>query len=166
MDERSRVKQPVLSEDELQAALAAPDGPGWELIGGKLVKLVTCDGFVGALAFVEEVGQLAEEANHHPDIDIRYNRVTLALVTHDSGGITQLDLDLARAIDGVVGRLSEASPELTGETSGDRSADRQVPEREPPVEVGFDHQVVGHQALELELLFGVRVARGRLGTKG
>jgi 4a-hydroxytetrahydrobiopterin dehydratase len=47
------------------------------------------------------VGQLAEEADHHPDIDIRYNRVTLALVTHDSGGITQLDIDLARAIDGV-----------------------------------------------------------------
>jgi 4a-hydroxytetrahydrobiopterin dehydratase len=47
------------------------------------------------------VGQLAEEANHHPDIDIRYNRVTLALVTHDSGGITRLDIELARAIDGV-----------------------------------------------------------------
>ena len=52
-----------------------------------------------ALSFVAEVGRLAEEANHHPDIDIRYNRVTLALVTHDSGGITQLDIDLARAID-------------------------------------------------------------------
>ena len=46
-------------------------------------------------------GRLAEEQNHHPDIDIRYNRVTLALVTHDSGGITQLDIELARAIDAI-----------------------------------------------------------------
>jgi len=95
------VKQPLLSDADVEAALAPPDGPGWELVGGKLVKLVTCDGFVGALTFVNEIGQLAEKANHHPDIDIRYNRVTLALVTHDSGGITQLDLDMARAIDGV-----------------------------------------------------------------
>ena len=56
---------------------------------------------MGALALVNAVGELAEQANHHPDIDIRYDRVTLALVTHDSGGITQLDIDLARAIDGV-----------------------------------------------------------------
>lgn len=95
------MKQPVLSESEVQAALAAPDGPRWELIGGRLVTSVVCEGFVGALAFVTAVGQLAEEANHHPDIDIRYNRVTLALVTHDSEGITQRDLDLAGAIDGV-----------------------------------------------------------------
>jgi 4a-hydroxytetrahydrobiopterin dehydratase len=95
------VKQPVLSDADVEEALAPPDGLGWELVGGRLVKLVLCDGFVGALAFVNEVGTLAEKANHHPDIDIRYNRVTLALVTHDSGGITQLDLDMARAIDGV-----------------------------------------------------------------
>jgi 4a-hydroxytetrahydrobiopterin dehydratase len=95
------VKQPLLNESDVAAALAPPDGPRWELAGGRLVTSVLCDGFVGALAFVNAVGQLAEEANHHPDIDIRYNRVTLALVTHDSGGITQLDIDLARAIDGV-----------------------------------------------------------------
>ena len=70
-------------------------------MAGKLVKVVECAGFVGSLAYVGAVGELAEEANHHPDIDIRYNRVTLALITHDSGGITQLDLDLARAIDAV-----------------------------------------------------------------
>lgn len=57
------------------------------------------DGFTEALAFVNGVGELAEAHNHHPDIDIRYSRVTLALVTHDSGGITKLDIDLARAID-------------------------------------------------------------------
>jgi 4a-hydroxytetrahydrobiopterin dehydratase len=94
-------QQRVLTDDEVSAALSAPDGPAWQLLGGKLVKAVACDGFVGSLAFVGAVGELAEGANHHPDIDIRYNRVTLALVTHDSGGITQLDLDLAGAIDGV-----------------------------------------------------------------
>jgi len=93
------VTQPVLSDAEVIAALSAPDRPEWHLIAGKLVKTVACPDFVGALAFVSEVGALAEEANHHPDIDIRYNRVTLALITHDSEGITRLDLDLAQAID-------------------------------------------------------------------
>jgi 4a-hydroxytetrahydrobiopterin dehydratase len=93
------VAQPVLGEAEVISALSADGGPDWHLIAGKLVKTVVCADFVGALAFVEEVGRLAEAANHHPDIDIRYNRVSLALMTHDSDGITRLDLDLARAID-------------------------------------------------------------------
>jgi 4a-hydroxytetrahydrobiopterin dehydratase len=95
------VKQPVLGAETVDAALAGPDGPHWELVGGRLVKAVTCESFVGALDLVAAVGRLAEESNHHPDIDIRYNRMTLALMTHDSGGITELDLDLAKAIDGV-----------------------------------------------------------------
>ncbi len=102
------MKQPVLSQDELDAALSGPDGPGWQLMAGKLVKVVRCKGFVGALAFVNAVGELAEQANHHPDIDIRYDRVTLALVTHDFGGITRLDIDLATAIDSVAAGTSEA----------------------------------------------------------
>ena len=93
--------RPVLAEAEVEAALSADDGPAWHLIAGKLIKTVVCDDFVAALAYVGEVGRLAEEVDHHPDIDIRYNRVTLALITHDSGGITQADLDLARAIDGL-----------------------------------------------------------------
>jgi 4a-hydroxytetrahydrobiopterin dehydratase len=95
------MKEPVLDEATVTAALEAEDGVQWHLMGGKLVKSVVCQGFVGSMAFVEAVAELAEEADHHPDIDIRYNRVTLALITHDSGGITRLDLDLARAIDGV-----------------------------------------------------------------
>ncbi len=91
----------MLSDTEVLDALSASDGPDWHLIGGKLVRTVVCADFPGALAFVGQVGRLAEEADHHPDIDIRYNRVTLGLITHDSGGITRLDLDLARAIDGV-----------------------------------------------------------------
>jgi 4a-hydroxytetrahydrobiopterin dehydratase len=102
------VTQPVLSDETVDAALADPDGPRWESIGGRLVKVVTCRSFVAALELVATVGRLAEEANHHPDIDIRYNRVTLAVMTHDSGGITQLDLDLAKAIDAVVDDAEEA----------------------------------------------------------
>ena len=90
---------PLLDEQSVMAALEGMDGTSWHLVGGKLICTVGCSGFLGALAFVDEVGRLAEESDHHPDIDIRYDRVTLALVTHDSGGITQLDLDLARRID-------------------------------------------------------------------
>jgi 4a-hydroxytetrahydrobiopterin dehydratase len=95
------VSEPVLTEAAVIGALSSDDGPDWHLIAGKLVKTVACADFVAALAYVEQVGRLAEAANHHPDIDIRYNRVTLALMTHDSDGITQLDLDLARAVDGI-----------------------------------------------------------------
>ena len=56
--------------------------------------------FRAALGFVNRVGDLAEEAGHHPDIDIRYNRVRLALVTHDAGGLTSKDFDLAARADG------------------------------------------------------------------
>lgn len=96
---------PVLDEAAVRAALAGPPPLAWELEGGQLVKAVRCDGFVGALAFVNHVGELAEAANHHPDIDIRYDRVTLALVSHDSGGITGRDVDLAGRIDGVTAGL-------------------------------------------------------------
>jgi 4a-hydroxytetrahydrobiopterin dehydratase len=95
------MRAPVLAEPEVIDLLAAPDGPEWHLIGGKLVKTVVCPSFMAALGFVNRVGQLAESADHHPDIDIRYNRVTLSLITHDSGGITARDVDLARAIDDV-----------------------------------------------------------------
>ena len=98
----------MLTEAEVISALSADDAPDWHLIAGKLVKTVACADFVGALDFVGQVGQLAEAANHHPDIDIRYNRVSLALMTHDSGGITRLDLELARAID----RIGTASPSV------------------------------------------------------
>jgi 4a-hydroxytetrahydrobiopterin dehydratase len=95
------VAEPVLADAEVIAALSADGGPDWHLIAGKLVKTVVCADFVSALAYVEEVGRRAEAANHHPDIDIRYNRVSLALMTHDSGGLTRRDLDLAREIDGI-----------------------------------------------------------------
>jgi 4a-hydroxytetrahydrobiopterin dehydratase len=93
------MSEPVLGPAEVEAALGAPDGPRWELMGGKLVKVVKCASFPGALEFVGEVGRLAEAANHHPDIDIRWNTVTLRLTTHSEGGLTSKDLDLAARID-------------------------------------------------------------------
>lgn len=95
------MNEPILSGAALDDAVDGPGGPDWELVDGRLVKAVACNGFAGALAFVGDVGVLAEEANHHPDIDIRYNRVRLVLTTHDAGGITQKDIDLAKSIDRV-----------------------------------------------------------------
>ena len=68
-----------------------------------ITRTVVAPTFVDAIALVDRVADLAESANHHPDIDIRYRRVTFALVTHDAGGITQADLDLAAAIDEAAG---------------------------------------------------------------
>jgi 4a-hydroxytetrahydrobiopterin dehydratase len=79
----------------------AVEGSGWQREGDELVKVVKRADFVGALAFVNAVGALAEDANHHPDIDIRWNTVTLRLTTHSAGGLTTKDTALARAIDAV-----------------------------------------------------------------
>ncbi len=71
----------------------------WSREGDVLVTTVTLHDFAAALSFVNTVGAAAEAANHHPDIDIRWNKVRLSLTTHDSGGLTLLDLALAGAID-------------------------------------------------------------------
>jgi 4a-hydroxytetrahydrobiopterin dehydratase len=84
-----------------QALAEALTNLGWQREGDELVKSVTRKDFAGALAYVNEVGALAEASNHHPDIAISWNKVTLRLSTHSAGGLTQLDVDLARAIDGV-----------------------------------------------------------------
>lgn len=84
---------PPLSQQEIQSHLAGLSG--WKIEAGELVKTFQFKDFVASLHFVNQVGELAELAGHHPDIDIRYNRVRLALTTHDAGGITQKDFDLA-----------------------------------------------------------------------
>ena len=83
----------VLTPEEANRRLAAM--PEWKIVSGELVRTFEFEDFKAALAFVNQVGELAETAGHHPDIDIRYNRVRLALVTHDAGGITAKDFDLA-----------------------------------------------------------------------
>lgn len=85
-----------LTEDELRQALQ--ELPDWKLENGEIVQQRTLKDFVAAMAFVNDVAQLAEAAGHHPDIDIRYNRVRLSLVTHDAGGLTSNDTNLARKI--------------------------------------------------------------------
>jgi 4a-hydroxytetrahydrobiopterin dehydratase len=85
-----------LSEDAIQRGLA---GLAWDREGDELIKVVTRKNFAEAMQFVNAVAELAEKANHHPDISISWNKVTLRLSTHDAGGLTQLDLDLAAQID-------------------------------------------------------------------
>lgn len=87
----------VLDPDTVDAALAG--GLGWQRHGDELVKTRRGRAFADALAYVNAVGALAEEMDHHPDIDIRWNTVTLRLSTHSAGGITELDLELGRRID-------------------------------------------------------------------
>jgi len=89
-----------LDEAELAEALLAL--PEWALENGEIVRTVSFDDFKQSMEFVTKVAELAEAANHHPDIDIRYNRVRLALVTHDSGGITHNDIEMAAKLDGVL----------------------------------------------------------------
>jgi 4a-hydroxytetrahydrobiopterin dehydratase len=72
--------------------------PEWAIEDGKLVRFWTFADFVEAMAFVNRVAQLAQQAGHHPDIDIRYNRVKLGLVSHDAAGITARDAEMARKL--------------------------------------------------------------------
>lgn len=70
----------------------------WKMEGGKLVRDWVFRDFVGAMTFVNEVAAMAEERGHHPDMDVRYNRVRLGLVTHDAGGVTAKDAEMAGEI--------------------------------------------------------------------
>ncbi len=69
--------------------------PEWKVESGELTRTYTFKDFLSALAFVNDGGQIAEKGGHHPDIDIRYNKVRLALVTHDAGGLTAKDFEMA-----------------------------------------------------------------------
>ena len=87
-----------LSDAEIESRLRRL--AGWERRGDEIRRTFSFPDFAGALAFVNRVGKLAEAMTHHPDIDIRYSRVTLALTTHDAGGLTANDFDLAEKIGG------------------------------------------------------------------
>ena len=86
----------VLSEDEVRRELEGLEG--WAVEGGSIVRDLRFPGFPDAVAFVVRLSYAAEAADHHPDLEIRYNRVKVALSTHSEGGITAKDLDLARTI--------------------------------------------------------------------
>jgi len=87
----------LLSDEQVKSRLG--EVKGWMLEGKEIRKSVKHSDFVHAMGFVNSVALLAEKMNHHPDIDIRWNTVNLALSTHSEGGLTDLDFELAQAID-------------------------------------------------------------------
>jgi 4a-hydroxytetrahydrobiopterin dehydratase len=95
--ERMRQK---LSDLEIQRALGGL--AGWSRRGDTLTKTFNFERFADGIMFINRVAKAADEMNHHPDIDVRYTKITTTLSTHDAGGITQSDLTLAERIEKVV----------------------------------------------------------------
>jgi 4a-hydroxytetrahydrobiopterin dehydratase len=91
----------VLSDAEIQKALNQLSG--WKRNGKVIERMYQFDNFIKAMEFVNQIAEAAEAVNHHPDIFISYNKVTLSLVSHDSGGVTQRDIKMAS-------RINELSP--------------------------------------------------------
>jgi 4a-hydroxytetrahydrobiopterin dehydratase len=89
----------VLSAEMVQESLSSL--PQWKLEGKEIVRQYEFADFAAAMVFVNQVAEKAEAAGHHPDIDIRYNKVRLALVSHDKGGLTKRDMSMAKAIDSI-----------------------------------------------------------------
>ncbi len=90
----------VLSEEEVESQLRKT--PEWEVEGKEIIRVLEFDEFMDGIDFVDGVAEIAEEANHHPDIDIRWCTVTLRLTTHDQGGLTPSDFELAKRIDTLI----------------------------------------------------------------
>jgi 4a-hydroxytetrahydrobiopterin dehydratase len=88
---------PLLSQE--QVAKEMQTLRGWSHTGNEISKVFELKDFVHSMGFVNSVALLAEKANHHPDIDIRWNKVTLTLSTHSAGGLTEKDFNLAKAVD-------------------------------------------------------------------
>ncbi len=89
----------MITGDELTRALSRL--PGWGIESRSIVQTYIFTDFVDAMRFVNGAADLAEKMGHHPDIDIRYNRVRVELTTHDSGGITALDLEFASRLSSI-----------------------------------------------------------------
>jgi 4a-hydroxytetrahydrobiopterin dehydratase len=96
----------LLSDAECRAALAAL--PGWELREGRLCRAFRFPGFVEAFGFMAQVALLAERMNHHPDWSNAYDRVDIALTTHDLGGLSTWDVELAGRISRLAGPVPAA----------------------------------------------------------
>jgi 4a-hydroxytetrahydrobiopterin dehydratase len=93
-------RPPRLSPDELTAALSGL--PLWSGDGDGLHRSIELPGFPDAVAALVRIGFVAEEMDHHPDVDLRWRTLHLTLVTHSAGGVTALDVDLARRVDALV----------------------------------------------------------------
>ncbi len=92
-------RPPRLSDDELAAAL--PGLPLWSGDGAGIRRSVELPGFPDAVAALVRIAFVAEQMDHHPDVDLRWRTLHLTLVTHSVGGVTELDLELARRVDGL-----------------------------------------------------------------
>ena len=89
----------ILTPEMVQEGLRSL--PEWKLEGKEIVRQYEFADFAAAMVFVNQVAEKAEAAGHHPDIDIRYNKVRLALVSHDKGGLTKRDISMAKTIDSI-----------------------------------------------------------------
>ena len=89
----------LLTDEEVRAQLAGL--PGWELGGGAIRKEYVFKGFRAAIAFIDRLAEVAIASRHHPDLENHYNRVAVSLTSHDAGGVTRADLELARAVEAV-----------------------------------------------------------------
>ncbi len=87
----------LLSDTEIDAKLA--DLPGWERSGEAIAKTFECNDFVGSVRFVESLVEPAEAMNHHPDLAISWDKVTVTISTHSEGGLTAADFELAGKVD-------------------------------------------------------------------
>jgi 4a-hydroxytetrahydrobiopterin dehydratase len=82
------------------------DHDGWQREGDTITRTVECSSFPAAIELVRAVGEVAEQRDHHPDIDIRWRTLRFALSTHSEGGITEKDTELAEQIEGMAGRAN------------------------------------------------------------
>jgi 4a-hydroxytetrahydrobiopterin dehydratase len=89
----------LLSQSEIEQELALL--AGWTQAGNEITRTFALPSFPAALAFASAVGHLAERVDHHPDILIKYRKVTLTLSTHSAGGLTEKDFDLATEINAI-----------------------------------------------------------------
>ena len=96
----------VLTETEIKEALASL--PGWAPAENAIIADFSFRDFNDAFVFVNSVAQAAEQVNHHPDIDIRYNKVKMLLTSHDSGGVTRRDTRMARQISEIFAQMQTA----------------------------------------------------------
>lgn len=93
----------LLDEEAIKTGLARV--PGWTRAGGQIRRSLKAPSFLAGIELVDEVARAAEDADHHPDIDIRWHTVTFTLSTHSAGGLTALDFALAARIDEIAARL-------------------------------------------------------------
>lgn len=91
---------PKLTQDEITESLIR--SPDWSELNGQIQRTFQFDTFLEAIAFVNRIAEYAEEVEHHPEMLIRYNKVTLTVSTHDAGGITEKDFELAGHADGLL----------------------------------------------------------------